>query len=243
MSAFGRSKSLVLSYQDARSAMTLREAIAELRRAAGEQNFAFESPQMRRAIDAHPKRQQAEHPRLTMTEMYNVLSALREGRDLTDAECHINDFGLVTTLKEIYDELDQATCAAYGWSPAVTDDELLHALVRLNAERANEERAGVIRWLRPAYQNRGAARQAAFAGDAETIPANVTNGERTASPKALAEQARAVRSALAAEARVVTAAELSKRFQRAPADRVQEILETLVSLGHARAVGTNRYVA
>ncbi len=33
--------------------MTLREAISELRAAAGEQNFTFESPEMQRAIEAH----------------------------------------------------------------------------------------------------------------------------------------------------------------------------------------------
>lgn len=43
----------MLSYQDARSEMTLREAISELRSTTGEQNFAFESPEMQRAIEAH----------------------------------------------------------------------------------------------------------------------------------------------------------------------------------------------
>lgn len=43
----------MLSYQDACSEMTLREAISELRSAVGEQNFTFESPEMQRAIDAH----------------------------------------------------------------------------------------------------------------------------------------------------------------------------------------------
>lgn len=43
----------MLSYQNAYSEMTLREAIAELQAAAGEQNFTFESPEMQRAIEAH----------------------------------------------------------------------------------------------------------------------------------------------------------------------------------------------
>ncbi len=43
----------MLSYQDARSEMTLREAISKLRAATGEQNFTFESPEMQRAIEAH----------------------------------------------------------------------------------------------------------------------------------------------------------------------------------------------
>jgi hypothetical protein len=36
---------------------------------------------------------------------------------------------------------------------ALSEDEILRRLVALNAERAEEERRGIVRWLRPGFQN------------------------------------------------------------------------------------------
>ena len=47
-------------------------------------------------LDAHRKRVQAKHPRLSLTAMYNVLEALRSGRALTAKEQAIHDNGLVS---------------------------------------------------------------------------------------------------------------------------------------------------
>ena len=72
------------------------------------------------------------HPGLTLTGMYNVLEKLRGGdlrspssssthgdrRSpplLTDKERKIHDEGLVSILKQIHDDLDQAVLEAYGW--------------------------------------------------------------------------------------------------------------------------------
>jgi hypothetical protein len=41
---------------------------------------------------------------------------------------------------------------AYGWPENLSDNEILEKLVALNAERAAEERRGLVRWLRPEYQ-------------------------------------------------------------------------------------------
>ena len=46
-------------------------------------------------LDAHRKRQQAAHAGLTLTGMYNVLEALREGRALTAKEKTLHQQGLV----------------------------------------------------------------------------------------------------------------------------------------------------
>ena len=62
-------------------------------------------------------------------------------------------------------------------------------------------------------------------------------------PKALADQARAVRAALVAYPRPATGDELAQSFTGARADRVGELLETLASLGQARKVEAGRYVA
>ena len=103
-------------------------------------------------LDAHRKERQADHPGLTLTQMYNVLEKLRAGEDLTDADEQIKQDGLVLILKELHDKLDALVLEAYGWPAILTDEEILERLVALNKERALEEQAGTIRWLCPDYQ-------------------------------------------------------------------------------------------
>ena len=112
-------------------------------------------------LDAHRKRQQSLHPKLTMTGMYNVLEKLRavppgpqrgSGAVLTDKERQIYQDGLVGILRELHDELDAAVAQAYGWPVDLSEAEILQRLVDLNAERAAEEARGHVRWLRPEYQ-------------------------------------------------------------------------------------------
>lgn len=55
------------------------------------------------------------HPGLTMTGMYNVLEKLRAGEALSDKEKRIHGEGLVSILKQIHDDLDEAVFEAYGW--------------------------------------------------------------------------------------------------------------------------------
>lgn len=109
---------------------------------------------------------------LFLTELCDVLSTLRRGEPLTAKEKVIHDDGLVTLLKQLHDEIDLAVLEAYGWSdlagPGLAfadliarggpeaealEQELLTRLVALNHERAAEEKRGLIRWLRPEYQN------------------------------------------------------------------------------------------
>ncbi len=67
-------------------------------------------------IDAHRKRGQAQNAAITVTGMYNVLEKLRSGEALTDKERVIHEQGLVSVLRQIHDELDEAVLQAYGWS-------------------------------------------------------------------------------------------------------------------------------
>jgi hypothetical protein len=100
-------------------------------------------------LDAHRKNRQQLHPDLTLTGMYNVLEALRFGRELTVKDGIIYEIGLVAILQKLHDELDAAVADAYGWPVNLSDDEILNRLVALNAERVREERNGHVRWLRP----------------------------------------------------------------------------------------------
>lgn len=65
-------------------------------------------------------------------------------------------------------------------------------------------------------------------------------------PKTLPEQAKEVRATLVAQAGVVTPAELAPCFMGAPSSRVplvEQMLETLGSLGQAREVEAGRHTA
>lgn len=106
-------------------------------------------------LDAHRTRVLKEHPKLTLTGVYNVLEELRKGTvpdALDPASRQIFDDGQVLILKELHDRLDAEVAAAYGWPGDLSDEDILSRLVALNRERAAEEAKGNVRWLRPEYQ-------------------------------------------------------------------------------------------
>ena len=125
--------------------------------------------------------------------------------------------------------------AAYGWPATLTDAEILDRLVALNAERAKEEASGLIRWLRPDYQNPSGAQQqqTALAVEDESGKPEKKRSGKLAWPKSLSERVKAVSVALAGVKEAVTAAAVAKGFARARAEDVGEILETLCAMGHA----------
>jgi hypothetical protein len=195
-------------------------------------------------LDAHRKRQQALHPDLTLTEMYNVLEKLRAGATLNDKERVTHERGLVAVLRQLHDELDAAVAAAYGWPATLSDEEILQRLVALNAERAREEQAGLIRWLRPDYQQPAAVQtKLGLAATEQPVATNTTKTKpvKLAWPKTLPEQATALRTALTTQNEVFTAEQLAKTFTRARTDTVESLLQTLVSLGLAREIEKGRF--
>ncbi len=195
------------------------------------------------ALDAHRKRQQAQHPTLTITDMYNVLQKLRANVALNEREQLTHAQGLISVLKQIHDDLDASVGAAYGYPLNLSDEEILERLVELNAARAAEEHTGHIRWLRPAYQKPTGGIAAAFEPDTDTAAIAATKKGKQEWPKTIPEQARAVRQALHAERTGATAAQLAKHFTRARVERVEELLQTLASLGQARETERGRFVA
>jgi len=190
-------------------------------------------------LDAHRKRVQAQRG-LTLTGLYNVLEKIRAGEKLTGKEKLIHDAGLVSVLKQLHDDLDAAVSAAYGWPASMTDAEILERLVALNAERAAEEKRGVIHWLRPDYQAKGQAEM--VLPEREGKPVKKTKAkatEPTHAPKSkwpakMAERVQLVETALHRYGAPVTPDDLAKQFKRAQPAAVAEILETLATLGRAR---------
>lgn len=197
--------------------------------------------QLAERLDSHRKRQQDIHSDLTMTGMYNVLEALREGHVLTAKEKAIHEMGLCAVLREIHDELDRAVFEAYGWPANLSDEAILERLVALNAERAAEEEAGLVRWLRPEFQTGAAAVAPVQEGldlVDETVPAK-PKGKRTkeaklAWPSTTREQIQALRAALSTYGASLPAEDLAKRFQGAKAAQVAVLLEAMAALGQIR---------
>ncbi len=231
-------------------------------------------------LDAHRKRQQAAHATLTLTDMYNVLDALRLARPLTAKEKLTHANGLVSVLAELHDRLDALVLDAYGWSDlagalvgqpggtlplpdkpaaqAAAEEELLLRLVALNAERAAEEARGLVRWLRPEFQDparRGAPAALPVATQDEmeliveadaALPVAADNQRRTAAdanarrawPATLPEQMRGVVAVLAAAARPLDIPTIESGFTgRGPwKRRIPPILEALAAVGRARSV-------
>lgn len=190
-------------------------------------------------LDAFRKARLAEHPALTLTGLYNVLEDVRAGRELNAKGRAVFGQGLVGALSSLHDDLDAAVAAAYGYAPEDAAQELLGRLAALNARRAAEEKAGMVRYLRPAYQDYSAAQQR---GLGMALPEGLAAADAPPPfPDRLPEQARAVRGILQHSARPLSAADVAAHFQEgrqgARRERVEELLELFASLGQVRQVG------
>ncbi|NJD39608.1 MAG: hypothetical protein FIA89_14995 [Geobacter sp.] len=164
---------------------------------------------------------------------------------MTAKEKAIHEQGLISVLKQLHDELDAAVADAYGWPVDLPDEEILVRLVALNAERAAEEAQGLVRWLRPEYQNPSgfdSAQPTDTSAEQMVFPDQPAFPERSRRepparhlwPKTLPEQVAAVRASLTSATGPVTAEAIARNFQRARTEKVAELLITLVALGQAR---------
>jgi hypothetical protein len=195
-------------------------------------------------LDAHRKRVQAQHPDVTITAMYNLLEKIRAGVELTDSDRAFNNKALVSTLKQIHDELDAAVFEAYGWEnlkaegerqKAEVDEMILERLVALNAERSEEERNGLIRWLRPDYQAPGEVQtQQIIEGMAEVeVEAAIAPVEQQPFPKVFKDQLAAVRDLLRTQGGEWTVVQIAAQFKGASRQKqtILTCLESLEALG------------
>jgi hypothetical protein len=242
--------------------------------------------QLGERLDRHRKQVQAQHPEITITGMYNLLEKLRKGEDFTDKDREYNNKALVSTLKQIHDELDNAVLEAYGWedlkpllldnppSPlaplprgegdktqiersALTNESqtasslpspsgrgaggeglqsqtasslpspsgrgaggeglteiILDRLVTLNAQRAEEERNGHIRWLRPEYQAPNEVRtQTIIEGVGESEEIAIAPAEVKTFPKQPKDQLAAIRDLLRTSNNPWTIAQIAAQFK------------------------------
>ena len=186
------------------------------------------------ALDAHRKRQQVQHPSLTLTDLYNVVEKLRAGQSLTAKEQTTYEQGLAAVVLSLHQQLDAAVADAYGWPATLSDAEILTHLVQLNQQRVAEEAAGTVRYLRPEYQAPG---QQATLGlpTAATAAAPVATAEAQPWPTELAQQMFAVRSIVQqAGGEALSSAQVAARFRRTKADKVKLLLDTLAMMSLVR---------
>ena len=177
-------------------------------------------------------------PRIHLTGVYNALERLRQierdgGPPLTDKERTFHDAALIGVLKSLHDDLDAAVADAYGWPVDLDDEEILERLVALNAQRAAEEAAGRVRWLRPEFQ---APDEVKAADEQITLveevkPEVIEAIERAPWPKGAAAQLAAVRDLLAANEGTWTVETVASRFTHAHRATVERHLVTLEVLG------------
>jgi hypothetical protein len=187
-------------------------------------------------LDSHRKRQMTQRETLTITDVYNLLDKLRSGESISEKEKLVHEKALVFLLKHIHDELDAAVFDAYGWPPDLADDEILRRLVELNQVRADEKKCGIIRWLRPEYQNPDglhavSATQTELPIDGEAPGSPATKAEKRPWPRTLPEQAQAVRAVLAEHPAGLTPDRLARLFLRANTKLVSDLLQTFLSPG------------
>lgn len=194
------------------------------------------------ALDALRKRVLAEHDDLTLTGLYNVLEALREGRALSAAEREVHDRGLVTLIRQHHDAIDALVAQAYGWPAELPDEEVLLRLVALNKARAAEEAKGLVRWLRPEFQAPGYAAPIAQTLDlgevAAPLPDNVIPW-----PAKLEEQVCAVQAILNTAPAPLAPQDIARAFRGKRAATVRPVLDALAGIGMARRLHDGRYAA
>ena len=108
-------------------------------------------------LDATRKAALAETDQLTMTELYNLREKLRSGAPMDEKEQRRATKARAAIVNRLHEQLDSAVADAYGWGEkwragTLGPSEIVARLVALNHERAAEEKAGKVRWLRPDYQ-------------------------------------------------------------------------------------------
>lgn len=193
-------------------------------------------------LDALRQRVLAAHDFLTMTKLYNVRERLKglergEGPPLDESERAILDAGCVAIIHDLHKRLDDAVADSYGWPRDLSEAETVARLVALNRERAEEERRGLVRWLRPEYQSSSSGRPA----DApQEVEAELVLPEIAAEAPSLPTEDGAffltLQRTLHALPGPATPIEIARRFRQGgrAAPRIEKGLMVLAVLGNAR---------
>lgn len=186
-------------------------------------------------LDALRKAVLAEQGDLTLTTLYNLRDRVAAGATLDMIERDQRMRGRIDVIAELHRQIDEAVAAAYGWPAAMKDEAAIARLVALNAERAEEERRGTVRWLRPDYQLARAGIETLAMVREEQIEAPLV--ARAARKPTFPRDAIGQTAAVLADLRsghVLNAAEIAALYDqgRKLAPRIEATLTALARLGH-----------
>ncbi|MFJ6024818.1 class I SAM-dependent DNA methyltransferase [Brevundimonas sp. NPDC092305] len=193
------------------------------------------------ALNDTRRRMLDENPDLTLTGLYNLLEGSRAGHLTTRQEEQARRTQIVI-LRELHDEIDQLAAAAWGW---VNQQDAVAALAALNRVRAEEERRGQVRWLRPEIQ-RGRAGGAARGVDAPEMVFTQSDRRsgRPAFPSERYEQPLALQLALSQLGGPAAPRDLARRFSGSVRlSRIDRVLTTLHRYGHVERLDDGRWIS
>jgi len=123
----------------------------------------------------------------------------------------------------------------------MSKEEILERLVALHAERVEEEKRGIIRWLRPEYQRPrfAPANEVEAPAPESTEAAPAAEEAREPWPTGIIEQLTALRALLGSAA--LEPEEAAARFDGAPLETVRGHLELLAGSGEVWRDADGRY--
>ncbi len=203
------------------------------------------------SLDAHRKRVTAETGE-GITSQYNALADLRAGKPLATKQQEALKALGTATLRQLHDELDKLVAEAYGVPADMPEPDWLVHLCDLNAERAEEEKRGLIRYLRPDYQAKQSEAPKAKKAAAPAKPAKPAKKSPAAKPAkdtaparielrgTRAQRIRTLRAMLPRDGSPVTFDTIAAKFTTKDGTRAQlddalrKNLSLLVDYGFAR---------
>jgi hypothetical protein len=142
-------------------------------------------------------------------------------------------------MEYLHDQLDREVATAYGWPADLTDEQYVAHIVALNRARHREESKGLIRWLRPEYQNpaeRAASKQISVELD-EGAEASV----QLAWPKVAVDRLQLLLQVLNSTPEPIEVKALARQFKGARVKDVSDYLNALASTGEVRHIDADRY--
>lgn len=188
-------------------------------------------------LDETRKTVLAAQPDLTLITLYNLHEAVTRGAPLDSVAQDQRRRGRIDILHALHVHLDAAVAATYGWSATMTDKAIVAATVALNRTRQQEEREGIVRWLRPDYQlARAGVAQLGAPGDRPVqMEADLAAapGRKPAFPRDAIGQTAAVLDLLR-HTPLLTAADIAGHYAqgRRAVPRIEATLSALSRLGH-----------
>ena len=152
-------------------------------------------------------------------------------------------------IKDLHEQIDRAAFEAYGWPHTLGDEEILARLVALNAERAEVEARGMVRWLRPDYQRprfgKGLVSEVAVEFDLGDNVIAIDKG-LPVFPKDRYEQPLSVKRVLMAASQPMSADAIARAFKgpaKVRVHRVEDILKVLLRYGDIGDMGEGKCAA